>query len=504
MMPALHIKRLRARYSLRGFGVASAGAKSKLDRLLRSMGQEEFEAALARLGLPSSEIICLRALHVPVRIDLSRADAVVSGAWIEAFASALATAIGRSEGFVRYGSRSQALVDVLISVGRADVSRAWAWRQLGLWRDAAEAIGVGAAAAMMALPESVPAALVEVAKAGALPGLISRVAPDDWMAVARAAIATTGASSIRTILDAAGEGSSPGTRARRDVSEMTRATARAVLAQSRLARSAARLAGLDLRAREAMAIFAILEVDPAALSRLSDPRALLEVLLSDSMASGPKRPGGGDQFGSLRAEAKVVPQGRAERSNSIEQDRGDRQAQNEALPTASIRRCGRTRAGGLLFLLHIVGELGLPETLCAPGSALAGRSLRWVLHQIALCLLPLEPNDAAALAFAGLAPDADRPSHLAEPVTELEQHAIRVASDAIVARLRQRVGNLETPRAALLLQTCRRSAEVLADPAWIEVCLSLDDVSTLLRRAGLDLDLGWLPWLGCVVRFRYA
>lgn len=504
MMPVLHIKRLRARYSLRGFGDASAVAKSRLDRLLRSLGPDEFEAAFARLGLPRSEIICLRALHVPVRVDLSRADAVVSGAWIAAFASGLATAIKRSEGFVRYGSRSQALVDVLISVGRSDFSRAWAWRQLGLWRDATGALGMGAAAAMMALPESVPAALVEVAKAGALPGLIARVAPDDWRAVARAALAKAGASSIRTILEASEEGSSLSTRARRDVSQTVRATARAVLAQSRLAQAAARIAGLDLRAREAMAIFAILEVDPTALSRLADPRALVERLLSDSMASGPERPGARDQVGSLRAESKGAQQGRADRSNSIDQNSGNRQAQEETLPTASIRHRGHTRAGGLLFLLHIVGELGLPETLCAPGSALAGRSLRWVLHQIAMCLLPLEPNDAAALAFAGVAPDADPPSHLAEPATGPEQHAVRVASDAIVARLRQRVGNLETPRAALLLQTCRRSAEVLADPAWIEVCLSLDDVSTLLRRAGLDLDLGWLPWLGCVVRFRYA
>jgi hypothetical protein len=44
---------------------------------------------------------------------------------------------------------------------------------------------------------------------------------------------------------------------------------------------------------------------------------------------------------------------------------------------------------------------------------------------------------------------------------------------------------------------------VVADPGWIEVHLSLDDVSTPLRRARLDLDPGWVPWLGVVLRFVY-
>ena len=34
--------------------------------------------------------------------------------------------------------------------------------------------------------------------------------------------------------------------------------------------------------------------------------------------------------------------------------------------------------------------------------------------------------------------------------------------------------------------------------------LALSDVSTELRRAGLDLDPGYLPFLGTVVRFVYV
>ena len=45
---------------------------------------------------------------------------------------------------------------------------------------------------------------------------------------------------------------------------------------------------------------------------------------------------------------------------------------------------------------------------------------------------------------------------------------------------------------------------MVADPAWLEVRFALDDADVRVRRAGLDLDPGWLPWLGCVVRFVYG
>jgi hypothetical protein len=40
-------------------------------------------------------------------------------------------------------------------------------------------------------------------------------------------------------------------------------------------------------------------------------------------------------------------------------------------------------------------------------------------------------------------------------------------------------------------------------PGWVEVYLPLDGVDVAVRRAGLDVDPGWVPWLGTVVMFRY-
>lgn len=60
--------------------------------------------------------------------------------------------------------------------------------------------------------------------------------------------------------------------------------------------------------------------------------------------------------------------------------------------------------------------------------------------------------------------------------------------------------DLPAPR---LQHICRRPGTLHIEPGWIELRLSLDQVETPIRRLGLDLDPGWLPWLGCVVKVRY-
>ncbi len=50
----------------------------------------------------------------------------------------------------------------------------------------------------------------------------------------------------------------------------------------------------------------------------------------------------------------------------------------------------------------------------------------------------------------------------------------------------------------------RRRGHVVLEPGWVEVHLRLEDVDLGVRRAGLDLDPGFVPWLGAVVVIRYA
>jgi hypothetical protein len=160
-----------------------------------------------------------------------------------------------------------------------------------------------------------------------------------------------------------------------------------------------------------------------------------------------------------------------------------------------------TSFGGLAFLLHLVGELGLPGRLCGD-APLGERSVRWSLHQLAMQLTGAAPGDPAALAFAGLVPDAEPPSAAAPPATSAEVASLRRAAQQIGVALALRLRTTRTPD--LVARTCARRAHVRADPGWIELHLALDEVDVDIRRFGLDHDPGYVPWLGAVVRFVYA
>jgi hypothetical protein len=267
-------------------------------------------------------------------------------------------------------------------------------------------------------------------------------------------------------------------------------------------------------------------------------------------ARGDQRAGGGDAARLDAREAPDEPPGAPTRCDEMASD-----PVPVAPPAQQVdpRKRGRTQWGGLLFLLRVIGDSGVLDAANEP--PLAVRSLRWTLHRLALRLLPLAANDPAALAFVGLSPDAvppedepaltnvvsgeacefssagesfpslatarrgggagrgqqagESPSKPSPPSgvrgTDIasDQDALDRCRCALVANLRERLAAGEVDDAALLRQVCARRAEILADPGWIEVRLSLDEVSTTIRRCALDLDPGYLPWLGVVVRFVY-
>lgn len=172
----------------------------------------------------------------------------------------------------------------------------------------------------------------------------------------------------------------------------------------------------------------------------------------------------------------------------------------EPVPSLIQRRHGRTQWGGLLLLLNCLEPAGLltPEAPWPPG-----RTLRWGLHRLAQALAPVAADDPAALAFAGLAPGSAPPSLDGPDADPAEAAAIAALAERVAVRLHAALGAGAEHPGAVLARICRRPAEILADPGWIEVRFPLDCLSTQVRRAGLDLNPDWLPWLGVVVRFAY-
>jgi hypothetical protein len=49
----------------------------------------------------------------------------------------------------------------------------------------------------------------------------------------------------------------------------------------------------------------------------------------------------------------------------------------------------------------------------------------------------------------------------------------------------------------------RRPGYVTLTRTDLDVTLAIDSADVRIRRIGLDLDPGWVPWFGRVVRFHY-
>jgi hypothetical protein len=173
-----------------------------------------------------------------------------------------------------------------------------------------------------------------------------------------------------------------------------------------------------------------------------------------------------------------------------------------------------TEFAGLPFLLHLIDRCGIPERVAH--SELADAGLVRTLYEIGTHILDrllgtrmaADPEDAALACLCGQVPDTRWSADIAS--VELSAHARGLANgeaERLIAALRAALEPAElagAPEEELLAAVCRRRGRVVADPGWIDVQLQLAEVSTDVRRAGLDLDLGYLPWLGCVVRFLYV
>ena len=193
-MDTLHVTRLRARYRIPG---GDPAVRARLDAALREVLDGALETALARAGVRAHDEVCIRHVHAPARLRLGPSDPEPAAAWSAALAGAIRQTLDAGgEGVVRYGSRAQALADLLASVARGRLGRAWAWRQLGLW-DAGDAPSGAEAAdqaarALIANPELAVAALAAAARAGALLPLAARIRPETWAGIARAALGAAG------------------------------------------------------------------------------------------------------------------------------------------------------------------------------------------------------------------------------------------------------------------------------------------------------------------------
>jgi len=552
-MDTLAIRRMRNRCRLPAgdTGVLRARVAAVTDDLLDGA----LGAALERAGVRPEEEVCVRRVLVRTRLARRRSDAALAADWGAAIAEALRTTMTRGGAdVVRYGSRMHAWIDCAEGVARGDLARAWAWRRLLGWRGGDDAGPASAAAALVralaAEGHAVVPVLTGLARGGTLASLAQHLDEAAWFLLAAAALdaheapralLAVEASAADSLAPSAADGAAEPVVSASDAVQSLRTSPLAALAAwvqphtavpiavlVRLAAEPAfaRRAGETARAQVAALARGMLarargiEEPPGATpGETREPfsrraTAHRPERRSTSTGRGPDKKSAATVYGDA-AEARRTPDETRPQTRATEPEQSPEP--NTPSPPASVRTEGETDWGGLLLLLNVLASIpSFPRFECSPDDAqrgvgapdgtlrpLAARPLRWTLHRLALALVPAREDDAAVLAFCGLAPDAAPPSHGESPPDADEARAIAALALAVTTRLHAAIGTQDEAPDVLRLRLAHRPARILADPGWIEVRYPLATLATPVRRAGLDLNPDWLPWLGAVVRFVY-
>lgn len=154
-------------------------------------------------------------------------------------------------------------------------------------------------------------------------------------------------------------------------------------------------------------------------------------------------------------------------------------------PLAAAPR--QTRSAGLFFLVSLLSRLGIDTALREQPGLIEREFALKLIHRTA-ALLGISRDDPAV---AGLPPLS----------TGLEFEG---ADRAVAVRWsRSMRGSCVTGAAMTLRALVRRSGRVTATPTHIDVLFDHRQADVRIRRAGLDVDPGWVPWFGRVVHFHY-
>jgi hypothetical protein len=439
----------------------------------------DWDEAPRRLPVPeiadTEAIICIRRLRLATRIHDDASGAQLREALDAALRRELAAALagvapdaGAATNVVVWRDRREALADLLHRACGGDVSRGWAWRQADLIPASATFDAYDARAAAVALltgePELIWPVLARLilaeAASGSLTMLIANLPAAAWIALLGLMPAPAEAAPAARDDDAAGAAIPP--------------TDPVALALLDWARERAPLARLHRAALAALLGHALARgAPPTALHHASARRHLATIIGAESAVATASR----TNLTEADAPGTAPPP-------RTREDTEAPPAPDLPAPDAPLV----TDWGGLLFLLPLLPAVGLLQAVEHDAERLhAG------LHAIGLAL-GAPPEDPGLRAFCGgaLPRDPMPPADALVPATLA----------ALEALLATRIGEPED--AAWLPGLCRRPALLTIEPGWIEAEFPLSSADARLRRAALDLDPGHLPWLGCVVRFRYA
>lgn len=157
-------------------------------------------------------------------------------------------------------------------------------------------------------------------------------------------------------------------------------------------------------------------------------------------------------------------------------------------------RCFVTGHGGLFWLLSL-GSLPAWQRRLADRDEPQAGWREWVRLVQALGAEP----DEAWWRFVARRTQLDAEHDEPDPDAVRRLRWSEREAEPLLAAARARHGDV-----ALQAALMPRRARVVADAVQVDVHFAAADAVPEVRRAGLDLDPGWVPWLGCVLRWHFG
>lgn len=466
----------------------------------------------------SEELVFIRCLRFSTRLGEDQSPAYAAALWRSALLRELCESLEQENdsNVVFFRNRREAIADMLYRACCGDRGRHWVWVQMGLLREAGadeQTVIERAVAALQGEPVQIWPTLTRLilaeAQTGALGLLLRRLPPLRLQALLASCPQTTPFVQLRHRPHSA--------------QAMLRLASNPLLrtllgwikhhrwqAQEQRAALTVLLAAAAHPADEALPASAtqdelrlnILATAEFLFQQANTPgRELRRGEAGGFSADGTPPVAARDRDQRTELSPSQPPHPSTTRTSHAEDEAADELPSAPPLPDLAERVA--TEWGGLLFLLPL-----LPQTRCLQQlheldgvMALSPNALRMVLWRLATSSLGAPASDAAVRAFCG---------GWQPPASLLDDSGALLLPAALLRISRQtafELGELLQRRLPddgfSLGALCQRPGILQFEPGWIELHLPLQCADTRLRRAALDLDPGWLPWLGCVVRFIY-
>jgi hypothetical protein len=485
----------------------------------------------------AEELVFIRQLHLKTRFQQDHDQTQAAESWRTALSRELSDALEErrsNTNIVRYRCRRDAVCDMLYRACGHDTSRNWVWIQMGLMDS-----GTGthhpnsvmrlAVAELLAEPSAIWPTLTRLIEVepltGALTLLLQHLPPADLDGLLLTCPQTA---PYQKLVDA-------------EFAEIIQGTPAVtlpsgILVEILLTWSSVRLVMTDhyrlSRYRRPLIVLLAAAANAAngMLTSFGSMKSLLaaSTALLDKSPPPPARPHDGERREKNREKNKLLAEGAedlaAEPSAANDvypsesegrqlflpstENSGDRfeiqvqPKQKDFPPLPELPDAVEAEASawvGLLFLLHLLPPAGLLKQLDQLEATLQlpPDIMPRVLSHLASAVIGIPARDPAVRAFCGgwqpdanvLGDDEAIPAFIAL-VSEQTAHSLN-------AILEQRVPDMG------ITEICQRPGMIHFERGWIEVHIPMQYAHLRLRRAALDLDPGWLPWLGCVVRFIY-